>query len=328
MAIEYKSWVSETGTLTGTDPTYTLPGTASTPSGNQFFRKVSTAFSAAATVVLTLTAATGAETSVWTYTPGASGAPGTITRVTLLESSTGSAINWSGVTANISGDIPAPASVSLGAASAGIVPALQSYGQLDPSLQYANSQTPSGGVTLGSPIGYANAIDTFNLGNNIENVGNLNGWANFWLYRWRGPKTITSCSVYVNSSGTSPGNTYSLGIMSIGSSQLTLMQTVTVGGFSDASTGINTVSGLNFDLPQGDYVLQMVYSSQVGGGSFINQSARAVADSPNFGWSPLPYTGFLHNAGQSTLLSSFSGSPNGGLQTNATFPKVWFNGTN
>jgi hypothetical protein len=134
MTIQYKSWVSETGTLTGTDPVYTLPGTTSTPSGNQFFRKVSAAFTATATVVLTLTSATGAETSVWTYTPGASGAPGTITRVTLLESSTGSTINWAGVAANISGDIPAPASASLGASSAGRVSALNTAGLIDPSM--------------------------------------------------------------------------------------------------------------------------------------------------------------------------------------------------
>jgi len=134
MSIEYKAWVSETGTLTGTDPTYTLPGTASTPSGNQFFRKVSAAFTATATVVLTITAATGAETSVWTYTPGASGAPGTISRVTLLESSTGSTINWSGVAANISGDIPSPILSSAGAASAGQIPALNNNGVLDGTL--------------------------------------------------------------------------------------------------------------------------------------------------------------------------------------------------
>jgi hypothetical protein len=134
MSIVYKSWVSEAGKLTGTDPTYTLPGTASTPSGNQFFRKVSAAFTVTSTIVLTITSATGAETSVWTYTPGASGAAGTITRVTLLESSTGAAINWSGVTATINGDIPAPSSVNLGASSAGLIPTLSFDGSLDSSV--------------------------------------------------------------------------------------------------------------------------------------------------------------------------------------------------
>lgn len=338
MSIQYKAWVSETGTLTGTDPTYTLPGTASTPSGNQFFRKVSAAFTATATVVLTITAATGAETSVWTYTPGTSGAAGTISRVTLLESSTGSAINWSGVAANISGDIPSPVLTSGGAASAGQIPALGAGGEMDFSLLPDNFQAAAAALSGGSPLGYANALDTFNEGNAVENRVTLNGWGNYWLYRWRGPRNITSVSVGITTAGTS---TYGLGIMSINSSGLTLIQTITANGISDATTGLQTLAAgtafTEFSLPQGDYVMQMVYATAGTKGVFVAQSSRVPADSPNFGWiaagggstgGATPAMGFLNNPGQSALASSFSGKPNGGFFSAPTFPKIWMNGTN
>lgn len=134
MALAYASWVSETGTLTGTDPTYTLPNTASPASGNQFLRTLGAAFTAASDVILTISNSSGAETSIWTFTPGASGAAGTIQRVQLIESSTGAAINWSGQTVTIGLEIPAPVNVSAGAASEGRIPFLGSSGVFDGSV--------------------------------------------------------------------------------------------------------------------------------------------------------------------------------------------------
>lgn len=225
-----------------------------------------------------------------------------------------------------------PAQTSAGAASAGLVPALGGAGgELDWSMLPDNFQTLSGGVTPGTKLGYANALDTFNLNNGSENVGNLNGWRNYWLYRWRGPRKITSVSVYVNSTGT---NTFGLGLMSIGATSLTLIETITTNGISDAATGpVTLVAGVDFtsfNLPQGDYVMQMVYAVHGGGGSFINQSSRTIANGPNFGWNngTLPVAGFIDSAGASTLAASFSGTPNGGLQNSKVFPKIWMNGTN
>lgn len=134
MALAYASWVSETGTLTGTDPTYTLPNTASPASGNQFLRTLGAAFTAASDVILTISNSSGAETSIWTFTPGASGAAGTIQRVQLMESSTGATINWSGQTVTIGLEIPAPVNVSAGAASQGRIPFFGSNGALDSSI--------------------------------------------------------------------------------------------------------------------------------------------------------------------------------------------------
>lgn len=134
MALAYASWVSETGALTGTDPLYTLPNVASTASGNQFLRTLGAAFTAASDVILTISNGTGAETSIWTFTPGASGAAGTIERVQLIESSTGAAINWSGKTVTIGLEMPAPVSVSSGAADEGKPVVLKSNGALSSSV--------------------------------------------------------------------------------------------------------------------------------------------------------------------------------------------------
>lgn len=195
-----------------------------------------------------------------------------------------------------------------------------------------DAYTLSGGVTLGTALGYTNALDTFNLTNSIEEVGSFGGWGNYWLFRWRGPRKISTCSLVVTTAGAA---TYSLGIMNIGASSLNLIETITTGGFSDATAGVQTISGLAFDLPQGDYVLQMVIASGNGSqGKLQNGSFRVPAHGPNFGWSSsngagyLPQHGFYNSAGQSTLALSFSGSPNGGLQTLKAFPKIWFNGTN
>lgn len=192
-----------------------------------------------------------------------------------------------------------------------------------------DAYTLSGGVTTGTALGYTNALDTFNDGNPTENTGALNGWENYWLFRWRGPRKISTCSLVVTTAGSA---TYSLGIMNIGASSLDLIQTITTGGFSDTTTGAQTISGLSFDLPQGDYVLQMVIASG-SQGQLLNSSPRVPAAGPNFGWQLfsggyLPARGFLNNAGASTLASSFSGTPGGGLQELKAFPKIWFNGTN
>jgi hypothetical protein len=234
MTIQYKSWVSETGTLTGTDPAYTLPGTASTPSGNQFFRKVSAAFTTSATVVLTLTSATGAETSVWTYTPGASGAPGTIARVTLLESSTGSTINWSGVAANISGDIPAPASVSAGASSAGLVPALGSTGLLDSSMLPVNG----GIVTTGLVTGYWYGMRPSTV---VQNLSPDPGYIDFAILDLQDTlNTYSSIAVNVTTAPTA-ATTLRLGIFSsINGAPGTLI--FDAGDITITATGVNAIS--------------------------------------------------------------------------------------
>ncbi len=332
MGVSYKSCVSETGTLTGTDPgPYTVPNAATTPSGNQFWRTIGSAFTAATDIVLNITNSSGFEVSLWSFTPGASGAAGTITRVQLLDSSTGATINWSGATVTIECVLPPPAFQSGGTTSAGVFPVFGTNGEIDWSTLPDDFQTPSGGVTPGTPLGYTNALDTFNNGNGSEDVGALNGWENYWLFRWRGPRKITTASMVVTTAGSA---TYSLGIMSIGASSLTLIQTVTTGGFSDAATGVQTVSGLSFDLPQGDYVLQMVYASGSGSaGQLLMQSLRELAHGPNFGWVNgsagwVVARGFLNNASASTLAASFSGTPGGGFFVSRAFPKIWFNGTN
>lgn len=141
MAITFEPWVSETGTLTGTDPTYTVPNTATTGSGNQFLRTIGAAFTSATDIVLSIASASPnqAEMSVWSFTPGTGGAAGTITRTQLIKSSTGSAINWSGVACTIECTEPLPTQTSAGAASAGLLTALGASGVLDSSLVPAST---------------------------------------------------------------------------------------------------------------------------------------------------------------------------------------------
>ena len=131
MGVSYKSCVSETGTLTGTDPgPYTVPNAATTPSGNQFWRTIASAFTAATDIVLNITNSSGFEVSLWSFTPGASGAAGTITRVQLLDSSTGATINWSGATVTIECVIAPPALTGGTSAQSGLLPLLNGSGVL------------------------------------------------------------------------------------------------------------------------------------------------------------------------------------------------------
>lgn len=189
MALAYASWVSETGKLTGTDPTYTLPNVASTASGNQFLRTLAAAFTAASDVILTISNSTGAETSIWTFTPGASGAAGTIERVQLIESSTGAAIDWSGQTVTIGLEMPAPVNVSAGAASEGRIPFLGSSGVLDSSVIPAAAP----GAIYGYAVAGAPFIinDTFWRGNenNTWSAGTLLRFAMAWKWPFT-PKYI------------------------------------------------------------------------------------------------------------------------------------------
>lgn len=144
----YAARVWETGTLTATATVITLPNTAASISGDAAYQTFASAAPPTGSPVVATVAATttgGAwEQSVWTYT---SGSPGTLTRLTFLSSSTGAAINWSGVAASIMLDVPPPIVASAGAASAGLVPALGATGVLDASVVPPSSP--------GAPYGYA-----------------------------------------------------------------------------------------------------------------------------------------------------------------------------
>ena len=144
MALAYASWVSETGTLTGTDPTYTLPNTASPASGNQFLRTIGAAFTAATDIVLAISSSSGAETSLWSFAPGTGGAAGTITRVQLLDSSTGAVINWSGATVTIECSLAPPVLISGGTANSGLIAGLGPNGVFDGSLTGSIKPTQPG----------------------------------------------------------------------------------------------------------------------------------------------------------------------------------------
>ncbi len=132
MSVFYAVRVWESGTLTGTDPTYTLPGTAN--SGG--YRTLSGAGCPTGSLVylmLVNTSTNAWEYSTWTYT---SGTPGTITRVTFLASSTGATINWASITATIGLELPPPVLSTVGTDSndQGGIPSLGPKGALDGSV--------------------------------------------------------------------------------------------------------------------------------------------------------------------------------------------------
>ena len=327
MAIIEHDWVWETATVSGTG-SVTLPGTPAQTGARTFVSVYANNDQCPYVIADNTTGAS--ESGIGTIT--VSGTVATLARTVVIESTnSNNLVDFAGNACGVFVTKAPGVQASAGAADAGKVPVLGPAGEVDWSALPDDFQTPSGGVTPSTPLGYTNALDTFNTSNGSENVGTLNGWENYWLFRWRGPRKITTCSMIVTTAGAA---TYSLGIMSIGSSQLTLMQTITTGGFSDAATGAQTISGLSFDLPQGDYVLQMVYASGSGsGGQLLMSSSRELAHGTNFGWENgpsgwVPARGFLNNAGASTLASSFSGAPGGGFLTLRSTPKIWLNGTN
>lgn len=328
MAIIEHDWVWETATVSGTG-SVTLPGTPAQTGARTFVSVYANNDQCPYVIADNTTGAS--ESGIGTIT--VSGTVATLARTVVIESTnSNNLVDFAGNACGVFVTKAPGVQASNGTADAGKVQILGPAGEIDWSTLPDDFQTPSGGVTPSTPLGYTNALDTFTTNNSIEEVGSLGGWGNYWLYRWRGPRKITTCSMVVTTAGAA---TYSLGIMSIGSSQLTLMQTVTTGGFSDSSTGVQTISGLSFDMPQGDYVLQMVVASGKGSqGKLSLGSFRTAASGPNFGWMSqngagyLPALGFFNSAGQSTLASSFSGTPNGGSQPLKMFPKIWFNGTN
>lgn len=312
MSIEYKAWVSETGTLTGTDPTYTLPGTASTPSGNQFFRKVSAAFTTTSTIVLTITAATGAETSVWTYTPGASGAAGTITRGTLLESSTGSTINWSGVTANISGDIPSPVLTSAGAASAGLVPALGTNGLLDWS---ATGKTSKSAPVLISGNWYDDSS---------QSTSAYTGWTSLYLFiPVFSPvaHTYQNAAIYCTTAPTA-ATSFRIGFYADTGSCSPGSLIVDQGAISVTTTGAQA-TGVGVSLPQGWSWACIGTPSTMNGGAFagISQNSNVFkgfnSNSTAFDWGyvrgqyGVTITGGAYTTGNALPATAVSGGWNG-----------------
>ena len=325
MAIIEHDWVWETATVSGTG-SVTLPGTPAQTGARTFVSVYANTDQCPYVIADNTTGAS--ESGIGTIT--VSGTVATLARTVVIESTNSNAlVDFAGNACGVFVTKAPGVQTSGGSASAGLLPVFGSTGEFDWSMLPDDFQTLSGGVTPGTPLGYTNTLDTFNTGNYVESVGALNGWENYWLFRWRGPRKITTCSMVVTTAGSA---TYSLGIMSIGSSQLTLLQTVTTGGFSDAATGVQTISGLSFDLPQGDYVLQMVTASGTPG-QLLNGAPREIAHGPNFGWAAYgggyaPARGFLNNAGASTLASTFSGTPGGGFQDLKVFPKIWFNGTN
>jgi hypothetical protein len=325
MAIIEHDRVWETATVTGTG-SITLAGTPAATGARTFASVYANGDQCPYSIIDGTTGAS--ETGIGTL--AISGGVATLARAVVIESTNGNAaVAFAGNSCSVLVSKLPGVQTSAGAADAGKVPILGGAGEFDWSMHPDDFQTPSGGITPGTPLGYTNALDAFNTGNYVESVGGLGGWENYWLFRWRGPRKIASSSMVVTTAGSA---TYSLSIMSIGASQLSLFQTITVGGFSDAATGVQTISGLSFDWPQGDYVLQMVKASG-SGGQLLNGSTRESAHGPNFGWAAYrggyaPARGFLNNAGASTLASTFSGTPGGGFQDLKMFPKIWFNGTN
>ncbi len=146
----YASRVWETGTLTATSTVITLPNTAAVISGDAAYRTFSTAAPPSGALVCAMIAATTTggswEQSMWTYT---SGSPGTLTRVALIDSSTGATINWSGVPASIMLDMPPPSVASSGTASAGFPLALDANGVVDPSCLSTTILDVSNGPNAG-----------------------------------------------------------------------------------------------------------------------------------------------------------------------------------
>lgn len=130
MSVFYKVRVWESGSLTGTDPTYDTPGVAAT-GGYRTFTQAAVPTGSLLYLMLVNSSTNAWEYSTWTYTTGT---PNTITRVTFIDSSTGAIINWSGVTATIGLEMPPPTLTSSGSVSQGLIPALNATGLLDGSI--------------------------------------------------------------------------------------------------------------------------------------------------------------------------------------------------
>ena len=122
MAVVYAPRVWETGTLTGSSP-FNLPNVAA--SGG--YKTFANSFTTGATICVCIldNVSFAWELSLYTYT---SGSPGTLTRVTLLASSTGSAITFSGNNCSFTCEIPAPVVSGAGSSSSGLIPALNTSG--------------------------------------------------------------------------------------------------------------------------------------------------------------------------------------------------------
>jgi len=324
---EYASWVSETGKLTGTDPTYSLPNTATPATGNQFLRTIAAGFPAAAEVVLTISNSMGAETSLWSYTPGS---PGTITRVQLFESTTGAVINWANQTATIECSLPAPIQTSAGAASAGKLPALGSTGLLDSSVIPAAAVNNL--MAFGAYLMRGDSNASMNLGNGAEEVFNLGGWRNYVSFRWDGPSTITSCALNITSAGT---GSILLSVMKVtGTSTLSTVGVITQNKNFDATvTGLQVLTAptsfASFQMPPGDYVLQIAPTGSTPNMQGFGQrySSRGGALGFTGGTYPLPVTLMLDTVSPTTLAATLSGSPNGGSSSSAYKPLILFGGS-
>jgi len=156
---QYADRVWEVGTVSGTG-TLNLPNSAQT--GCITFATGLTSGNLTVYCIYD-TVAYAWEVGIGTYT---SGSPGTLSRTTILASTnSGSAVSFAGNSCNITVVVPAPVQTSSGSGSAGLVPALNPNGYIDPSM-------------LGVGYGFSNMVvqtsgssATWNLPSQLQTAG-------------------------------------------------------------------------------------------------------------------------------------------------------------
>lgn len=220
-----------------------------------------------------------------------------------------------------------PVQASAGAASAGAVVATNAGGLIDPSF----GVLPTAGLPgFGSIPGYGDACGALNATNLGENNFGLNGWRNYFPFRWEGPLSITSATIVITGA-TSTASTLLLSIMQLAAGpELTTLATITASAaFNAAVAGVQTLSApaafAAFDLPPGDYVMQMVATGATPTmqGTGNRRTARGgVLGFTTNGSVIGPVSYMLDSAGATALASTFSGTPNGGYSTGASVPLV------
>jgi hypothetical protein len=224
------------------------------------------------------------ELSLWTYTAGS---PGTLARVQLLDSSTGSAITFAGNVCDITIEIPPPALVSSGTTSAGLLAALGAAGQFDPSvitpgLLMDGKLSKFFQPTLTTMVGGMGNGFFLENGNNVSNSLSGSNNTNLLAFLWTGTFPITKVSIGVQTAGTpvSPATTCQvrLGFYALNSAgtALNLIWEPTASTPFDASkSGLLTLTAPTdfaaFTLPPGVYLQGLMSADATSPTPVLNQ---------------------------------------------------------